>query len=82
MLILSLAGIYLVYAIINQNIAASTALQEAFPYALLYFCIRIFICSGKGISAAYLVILLSLWSCCESAQDGLAFVSHCCCLFV
>ena len=62
-LILSLAGIYFACSIINRSIAASVALQEAFPYAVLYFCIRVFICSGKGISAAYLVVILSLWSC-------------------
>ncbi len=66
-LILSLAGIYFACSIINRSIAASVALQEAFPYAVLYFCIRVFICSGKGISAAYLVVILSLWSCCESS---------------
>ena len=66
-LLACLAGICCISVIVNSGQTVSVvALQEIFPYVLLYLTIKVFVSSGGMMSMTFLFLALCVWSCAES----------------
>ena len=68
-----LIGIYCISAIANGRDISQVAMQELFPYVVLYMVVKIYVCTCGRPAMFFLFLAICLWSCAESVT-GLAQV--------
>lgn len=67
-LLVCLAGLYTVSAYVHGHTVSAVALQEVFPYALLYFSVKVLLASGGRMTRLFLFSAFCVWSCIESVM--------------
>lgn len=61
-----LAGLYCISAAVSGNPVSAVALQDMFPFAMIYLCIKVFVSAGGKTIGIFIISLCCLWLCYEA----------------